>query len=107
MEAGNDATFHPRSRHSMNSNALQFFAIVFVALSSLISVRGADNSSASAIHHSYLVLGGKTAIIDEDGKVQWEFRGGSRDGFVLPNGNVLMAFADHVEEVVPANVRLN
>jgi hypothetical protein len=91
----------------MNSKALQLFTIVFVALSRLISVRGADSSSASAVRHSYLVLGGKTAIIDEDGKVQWEFRGGSRDGFVLPNGNVLMAFADHVEEVVPANARLN
>jgi hypothetical protein len=45
------------------------------------------------------VLGGKTAIIGEDGKASWEYRGGSRDGFVLPNGNVLLAFADRVEEV--------
>lgn len=53
----------------------------------------------SPIRHSYLVLGAKTAIIGEDAKVQWEYTGGSRDGFVLPNGNVLIAWADHVEEV--------
>ena len=59
----------------------------------------ADSSDSSPIRHSYLVLGGKTAIIGEDGKAAWEYRGGSRDGFVLPNGNVLIAFADRVEEV--------
>lgn len=51
------------------------------------------------IRHSYLVMGAKTAIIDEEGEVVWEYAGGSRDGFVLPSGNVLLAFADRVEEV--------
>ena len=45
------------------------------------------------------MLGGKTAIIDEDGKGIWEYNGGSRDGFVLPNGNVLIAYSDRVVEV--------
>jgi hypothetical protein len=45
------------------------------------------------------VLGAKTAIIAEDGKVAWEHAGGSRDGFVLPNGNVLLAYSNRVEEV--------
>jgi len=56
---------------------------------------------AQDIKHSYLVLGAKTAIIAEDGQVSWEYNGGSRDGFVLPNGNVLLAYADRVEEVTP------
>ena len=51
------------------------------------------------IKHSYLTMGGKTAIISEEGKVVWSYRGGSRDGFVLPNGNILIAFAKSVEEV--------
>lgn len=59
----------------------------------------AEASDVSAIRHSYLVMGGKTAIIGEDGKASWEYRGGTRDGFVLPNGNVLLAFASVVEEV--------
>ena len=60
------------------------------------------NAADSSLRHSYLVLGGKTAIIGEDGQVQWEYRGGSRDGFVLPSGNVLIAYSDRVEEVTPA-----
>ncbi len=51
------------------------------------------------IRHSYLVMGAKTAIIDEEGGAIWEYKGGSRDGFVLPSGNVLLAFSDRVEEV--------
>jgi hypothetical protein len=71
------------------------FCLVAVAVSS------ADGADGTAIRHSYLVLGGKTAIIGEDGSARWEYHGGSRDGFVLPNGNVLIAFADRVEEVAP------
>lgn len=59
----------------------------------------AESLGEAGIKHSYLVLGGKTAIIGEDGRAEWEYRGGSRDGFVLPNGNVLVAWADRVEEV--------
>lgn len=51
------------------------------------------------IKHSYLVLGGKTAIIDENDQVIWEYAGGSRDGFVLPSGTVLLAYSNRVEEV--------
>jgi hypothetical protein len=62
----------------------------------------AEEKAASSIRHSYLVMGGKTAIIGEDGVARWEYRGGTRDGFVLPNGNVLLAWSDRVEEVTPA-----
>jgi hypothetical protein len=60
---------------------------------------GLLSDEPSAIRHSYLVMGAKTAIIDEAGKPIWEYTGGSRDGFVLPNGNVLIAFSNRVEEV--------
>ncbi|HAB16198.1 MAG TPA: hypothetical protein DCE44_07095, partial [Verrucomicrobiales bacterium] len=59
----------------------------------------AETLTPPAIRHSYLVLGGKTAIIGEDGRAEWEYAGGSRDGFVLPDGHVLIAFSDRVEEV--------
>ena len=55
--------------------------------------------SEEKILHSYLVLGNKTTIINEDGSTSWEHTGRSRDGFVLPNGNVLLAYSDRVEEV--------
>ena len=51
------------------------------------------------VSHSFLTLGGKTAIIGEDGTTLWEYKGRTRDGFVLPNGNLLLAWATRVEEV--------
>ena len=68
-------------------------------LTSFVSATFAGDVPASTVRHSYLVLGGKTAIINEGGKVEWEYEGGSRDGFVLPNGNVLIAYGDRVVEV--------
>ncbi len=69
--------------------------LCFVMSLFAVPTRGDDSS----IRHSYLVMGAKTAIVDENGSVIWEYRGGSRDGFVLPNGNVLIAFSNRVEEV--------
>lgn len=81
----------------MNATILRltFIALVFGS----IHARAADAPQQAPIRHSYLVLGAKTAIIAEDGSATWEYSGGSRDGFVLPNGNVLLAYADRVEEV--------
>jgi len=62
-------------------------------------VQFATADEKETIRHSYLVMGAKTAIIGEDGAVSWEYAGGSRDGFVLPNGNILVAYIDRVEEV--------
>src|SRR5689334_15209313 len=79
-----------------------FFRALLITLNlglSILPARCAEGSAEPGIRHSYLVLGGKTAIIGEDGQAQWEYHGGSRDGFVLPNDNVLIAWADRVEEV--------
>ncbi len=83
----------------MNLKAMRCAAgVVLLALTRFL-VLAADGGEASVIRHSYLVMGGKTAIIGEDGAAQWEYAGGTRDGFVLPNGNVLLAWSDRVEEV--------
>ena len=62
---------------------------------------GAESANKPSIKHSYLVMGARTAIIGEDGEVAWEYKGGTRDGFILPNGNLLAAWSDRVEEVSP------
>lgn len=72
-------------------------AILWLAASTFTAKSRSDEPTD--IRHSYLVMGAKTAIIDESGKAVWEYTGGSRDGFVLPNGNVLIAFSNRVEEV--------
>ncbi|MBT4724088.1 MAG: hypothetical protein HOB29_03925, partial [Planctomycetaceae bacterium] len=54
--------------------------------------------SESGIRHSFLVTGSITAIIGEDNRVKWQVPGSSRDGFVLPNGNVLVSIANSARE---------
>ena len=71
--------------------------LVTLAMSSPLA-HCAESAPSGAIRHSYLVMGGKTAIISEEGQAVWEGPGGTRDGFVLPNGNVLLAFSDRVQE---------
>ncbi len=41
--------------------------------------------------HSFLTTGGETYLQDGDGKVIWSFPKSTRDGWVLPNGNLLLA----------------
>ena len=59
--------------------ALTFFSIQF--------------ANASEIRHSFLGVGkaNKTVIVNEEGKVEWKFDMPASDGWVLPNGNVLLA----------------
>lgn len=68
----------------------------------LVSTQGAT-SAASPIRHSFFVAGPTfTGIIDEAGKEIWDSgRPAARDGYVLPNGNALIAWVDEVVEMKP------
>jgi hypothetical protein len=61
---------------------------------------GADPLDPTPIRHSFFIAGPTfTGIIDEDGKEAWDAgRPAARDGYVLPDGNVLVAWADIVQE---------
>jgi hypothetical protein len=52
---------------------------------------------APAIKHSFLACGQQTFIVDGDGKVTWEYRRPTRDGWVLPGGNLLLAISKGVD----------
>jgi hypothetical protein len=43
------------------------------------------------VKHAFLATGGETFITDDAGKVTWKYPHSSRDGWVLENGNVLLA----------------
>ena len=45
------------------------------------------------ITHSFLALGGETFILDGDGKTIWTYPHGTRDGWVLPGGNLLLVLS--------------
>jgi hypothetical protein len=50
--------------------------------------QGAEDAK---ITHSFLACGVETFIADADGKVIWNYPNSTRDGWVLPNGNILLA----------------
>jgi preprotein translocase subunit YajC len=45
------------------------------------------------ITHSFLALGNETRIVGGDGSVVWKYPAATRDGFALPNGNLLLALS--------------
>ncbi len=51
----------------------------------------ANAEENAKITHSFLTTGGETYLQDGDGKVVWSFPKSTRDGWVLPNGNLLLA----------------
>ncbi len=74
----------------VNQLFLVLIALTFVGRTSL----------GEEIKHSFFIAGPSfTGIINEDGREVWDSgKGGARDGFVLPNGNVLIAWSDEVKE---------
>lgn len=69
---------------------IPFILCLAVALTSIASLAAADDAS---ITHSFLGVGkaNQAVIVGEDGKVEWKFDMPASDGWVLPNGNVLLA----------------
>ena len=63
------------------------------ALLWLLAVGQAANPPSSTITHTFLATGGDTAIVDGSGKVTWSYPQSSRDGWVLENGNILLALS--------------
>jgi len=88
--------------HSMKSVP---FAFVFLFTAASLSAAPApattpgEQKSAMGIRHSFLVCGPRTVIVDETSAVIWESKGASRDGFVLPDGNVLISQNNKAREL--------
>ena len=75
----------------------KILAFVLVYLSSFLS----SLVHAGEIKHSFFIAGPSfTGIIDENGNEAWDAgRAGARDGYILPNGNALVAWSDEVLEI--------
>ena len=76
-----------------------FVFLMFASASADEAKSFGEQRSASGIRHSFLICGKYTAIVGESGRIEWESQGGSRDGFVLPNGNVLFSQGNRAREV--------
>jgi hypothetical protein len=80
-------------RHSMKVTRITL--PVFLGLVAILPLCGADDPK-SEITHRFLATGGETYIRDAGGKILWRYPQGSRDGWVLPDGNVLLAVNKNV-----------
>jgi Mala s 1-like protein len=77
---------HPSRKEIM----IRFIFVLTASLGCVFAARAVD---PPAITHSFLACGTETYILDGSGKVIWRYPRGSRDGWVLPNGNVLLALS--------------
>ena len=67
---------------------------MFLLTASLALVaHGPAATADAAVTHSFLACGAETRIIDAAGKVTWRYPAASRDGWVLEDGNVLLALS--------------
>ena len=72
-------------------------------LSAFLTVASIAHAETGTIQHSVFIAGPTfTGILDEQGEIAWDSgRGGARDGWVLPDGNVLIAWNNVVKEFTP------
>ncbi len=86
----------------MSSTWKQAACGVLVAALAGVGFARADEKIA----HSFLATGTETYILDDDGKVVWRYPQGTRDGWVLPNGDVLLAVTKNKDYPGGAAVRV-
>lgn len=72
-----------------------------LAIACLLLLTPQITSADDEIRHSFFIAGPTfTGILGEDGAEVWNSgKPAARDGFVLPNGNVLIAWSDEVREM--------
>ena len=57
----------------------------------VVSVVICGKANAESITHSFLATGAETYIRSGAGRILWRYPASTRDGWVLPNGNILLA----------------
>ena len=55
--------------------------------------------SQSGIKHSFLICGNRTVLLNENSEIIWQTEGYGRDGFVLPNGLILVSVGNVAKEI--------
>lgn len=63
----------------------------------LLALGGPQQQSPEGITHSFLVTGAQTYIVGSDDRILWTYPKPTRDGWVLPNGRILLALSKSKE----------
>ena len=75
-------------------NRLMQTTLRTAALAVAFTLTGLAASSAQTpVTHSFLACGGQTRIVDGTGKTIWSYPHSTRDGWVLPSGNLLLTLS--------------
>lgn len=77
---------------SMHAASRARFADFLLALLVCLTIQGSHAASSPA-HPPFLATGAETRIIAPDGTVAWQYPHASRDGWVLPDGEILLALS--------------
>jgi hypothetical protein len=80
-------------RSPFSSSASTGVSLVAGVLTFAASVVAVSAASSTGITHSFIAFGGETRMVDATGKTVWTYPQGTRDGYVLPNGNVLLTLS--------------
>src|SRR4051812_22429189 len=79
----------------MTYTARTVLALLMLPLSVAASAADAPpagtQESEAGITHSFLAFGGETYLVDADNKIAWTYPANTRDGVLLPGGNILLA----------------
>lgn len=75
----------------MNTKFFKMYLMFSVSLILLSATGSYNNAFSSDIKHSFIVFGQETFVVDGEGKITRQIPKSSRDGWLLPNGNVLLA----------------
>ena len=62
-----------------------------VPILTVVLLNTSNFAFAADVKHSFIVFGAETFVVDGDGKISWVIPKSSRDGWLLPNGNALLA----------------
>jgi len=90
-----------------NRNIWQTTLLLLVSALPAAAQKPPTQQSPTGITHSFLATGGETYIMSGDGQITWRFAGGARDGWVLPNGDILLAASKSREYPGGAVIILN
>src|SRR2546430_16660086 len=83
-------------KHCQRRVTCLFALLLLLARGALCAPVSPDNhglrqESDAGISHAFLACGAETYITDGAGRIVWTYPANTRDGYVLPNGNVLLA----------------
>ena len=68
-------------------------ALAALTLSGVVPGTSTADEPRSKITHSFLATGADTRIVSGEGEVIWRYPRNTRDGWVLPGGNLLLTIS--------------